>query len=122
MLFWAPGAGAQPHCGAHRWNGIAAGEWFGDARRISTRPEPCSSAWRAPFGEWWREKSDGCNAVLLAIDVGNTNIVLGVFGRDRPVESWRLATLAERTADEIGIWVAQLFEHRALDATRITGI
>jgi type III pantothenate kinase len=60
--------------------------------------------------------------VLLAIDVGNTNIVLGVFERDRLVESWRMATLAERTADEIGIWVAQLLEHRALDATRITGI
>jgi type III pantothenate kinase len=60
--------------------------------------------------------------VLLAIDVGNTNIVVGVFERDKLVESWRMATLAERTADEIGIWVAQLFEHRALDATRITGI
>jgi type III pantothenate kinase len=45
-----------------------------------------------------------------------------VFERDRLVESWRMATLAERTADEIGIWVAQLLEHRALDATRITGI
>ena len=60
--------------------------------------------------------------MLLAIDVGNTNIVLGVFDDDRLVESWRLATLRERTADEIGIWVAQLFEHRALDINRIDGI
>jgi type III pantothenate kinase len=31
--------------------------------------------------------------MLLAIDVGNTNIVLGVFDGDRLAESWRLATL-----------------------------
>jgi type III pantothenate kinase len=60
--------------------------------------------------------------MLLAIDVGNTNIVLGVFNGDQLVESWRLATLRERTSDEIGIWVAQLFEHRSLDASRVTGI
>ena len=60
--------------------------------------------------------------MLLAIDVGNTNIVLGVFDGERLVESWRLATLRERTSDEIGIWVAQLFEHRALDANKVTGI
>ncbi len=60
--------------------------------------------------------------MLLAIDVGNTNIVLGVFDGQRLVESWRLATLRERTSDEIGIWVAQLFEHRAIDAARIDGI
>ena len=60
--------------------------------------------------------------MLLAIDVGNTNIVFGVFEADRLVESWRLGTLRERTSDEIGIWVAQLFEHRALDANKVTGI
>jgi type III pantothenate kinase len=60
--------------------------------------------------------------MLLAIDVGNTNIVLGVFEADRLVESWRLATLRERTADEIGIWVAQLFQHRAIDLELVHGI
>ena len=60
--------------------------------------------------------------MLLAIDVGNTNIVLGVFDDDRLIESWRMATLRERTADEIGIWVANLFEHRAIDINRISGI
>jgi type III pantothenate kinase len=60
--------------------------------------------------------------MLLAIDVGNTNIVLGVFDGDRLIESWRLATLRERTADEIGIWVAQLFEHRSVEVSRISGI
>ena len=60
--------------------------------------------------------------MLLAIDVGNTNIVLGVFDGEQLVESWRLATLRERTSDEIGIWVSQLFEHRAIDASAVTGI
>jgi type III pantothenate kinase len=60
--------------------------------------------------------------MLLAIDVGNTNIVLGVFDGDRLVESWRLGTLRERTADDIGIWVSQLFQHRSLDIAGISGI
>ncbi len=60
--------------------------------------------------------------MLLAVDVGNTNIVLGVFDGDRLVESWRLGTLRERTADEVGIWVSQLFEHRGLDPSHVHGI
>ncbi len=44
-----------------------------------------------------------------AIDVGNTNIVLGVFDGTQLTQSWRLQTLRERTADEIGILVTQLF-------------
>jgi type III pantothenate kinase len=53
--------------------------------------------------------------MLLAIDVGNTNIVLGVFEGSSLVESWRLLTLRERTADEVGVLVTGLFAHRGLD-------
>jgi len=60
--------------------------------------------------------------MLLAIDVGNTNIVLGVIDGDQLTQSWRLQTLRERTADELGILVTQLFEQRALDKARIDGI
>jgi type III pantothenate kinase len=60
--------------------------------------------------------------MLLAIDVGNTNIVLGVFDGDRLVKSWRLVTLRERTADEIGILVTQLFHSGGLIPGRVTGI
>jgi len=38
--------------------------------------------------------------VLLAIDVGNTEITIGVFDGDKLVQHWRAATFAERTADE----------------------
>ena len=41
--------------------------------------------------------------MLLAIDVGNTNIVLGVFEGRELIRSWRLQTLRDRTADELGL-------------------
>lgn len=62
--------------------------------------------------------------MLLAIDVGNTNIVLGVF-RDADWEllhSWRLATLRERTADELGILVTSLCAHHQIAPADINGI
>lgn len=45
---------------------------------------------------------------LLVVDLGNTNIVLGVYRGDALVSSWRLATARERTADEYGILARQL--------------
>lgn len=60
--------------------------------------------------------------LLLAIDVGNTNIVLGVFAGDELKVSWRLATTRERTADELGVWVAQLFAHRGIEMSHVRGV
>jgi len=40
---------------------------------------------------------------LLVVDVGNTNIVLGIYRDDTLINSWRMATARERTADEYGI-------------------
>jgi type III pantothenate kinase len=60
--------------------------------------------------------------MLLAIDIGNTNIVLGVFRDGGLVRSWRLATLRQRTADELGIWVRQLFAYAGLDVADIDGV
>jgi len=37
---------------------------------------------------------------LLVVDVGNTNLVLGIYRGDQLVNSWRLATARERTFDE----------------------
>ncbi|HEY4461910.1 MAG TPA: type III pantothenate kinase [Streptosporangiaceae bacterium] len=41
--------------------------------------------------------------MLLAIDVGNTNTVLGVFDGEEVIEHWRIATVPDRTADEIAV-------------------
>jgi type III pantothenate kinase len=45
---------------------------------------------------------------LLVVDVGNTNVVLGIYRGEQLVGSWRLATARERTADEYGILTTQL--------------
>jgi type III pantothenate kinase len=60
--------------------------------------------------------------MLLAIDVGNTNIVLGVFDGDTLIRSWRLQTLRERTADELGLLVDGLFALEKIDKTKVRGI
>ena len=60
--------------------------------------------------------------MLLAIDVGNTNIVLGVFDGPTLVHSWRLQTLRERTSDELGLLVDGLFTHSKIDRARIGGV
>jgi type III pantothenate kinase len=49
--------------------------------------------------------------MLLAIDSGNTNIVFAVFDDAGDIQGkWRSSTTSERTADEYGIWLAQLME------------
>ena len=53
--------------------------------------------------------------MLLAIDVGNTNIVVGVFEGSTLVESWRLATDNRRSADEYGTILGSMF--RRIDIT-----
>ncbi len=63
-------------------------------------------------------------SLLLAVDVGNTNIVLGVFdlskGPEAPlVHSWRLATSRERTVDEYGLSSFGLLRHCGLDPEEI---
>jgi type III pantothenate kinase len=60
--------------------------------------------------------------MLLAIDVGNTNVVLGVFRGQELVHSWRLTTLRERTSDELGILITNLCAHHRVTPDDITGI
>ena len=60
--------------------------------------------------------------MLLAIDVGNTNIVLGVFEGESLRRSWRLQTLRERTADELGLLVHGLFAHDGIERAQVTDI
>ena len=60
--------------------------------------------------------------MLLAIDVGNTNVTIGVFDGERLAHNWRLAALRERTADELGIFVTRLFEQTGVHITHLRGI
>lgn len=60
--------------------------------------------------------------MLLAIDVGNTNIVIGAFRGQTLVHTWRLTTIRERTADELGILVTNLCERHEIRNVDISGI
>ncbi len=57
--------------------------------------------------------------MLLAIDLGNTNTVFGVYEGDRLIMHWRLSTQKERTVDEYGILLRNLFALEGLDAHKI---
>jgi type III pantothenate kinase len=61
--------------------------------------------------------------VLLAIDVGNTETVLGVFQADRLERHWRMATRSERTADELALLYAGFLQQQGLSFSKqITGV
>ena len=53
--------------------------------------------------------------MLLTIDIGNTNITLGVFDDNEIIQSWRLATDEKRTEDEYGVFLKNLLKETNLD-------
>ena len=60
--------------------------------------------------------------MLLAIDIGNTNVVLGVFDGERLRESWRIGTKTQITADEYAMILKDLFGFAGLDLGQIDGV
>jgi type III pantothenate kinase len=60
--------------------------------------------------------------MLLAVDVGNTQTVLGLFEGEELVEHWRLATEAERTGDELAALFASLLELRSRTFADVSGV
>src|SRR5712675_1534948 len=60
--------------------------------------------------------------MLLTIDVGNTNSVLGVFRGEELIANWRLTTACEQTIDEYGVMTRNLFTLAGLDRDAITGV
>jgi type III pantothenate kinase len=60
--------------------------------------------------------------MLLAIDVGNTNITVGLYNGEDLGPRWRLATDHNRMADEYGIMLLSLFQHAGVNVTAVKGI
>jgi type III pantothenate kinase len=60
--------------------------------------------------------------MLLAIDVGNTNTVFGVFEGKTLLEHWRMETSPSRTFDETGILVHQFLTHGKIDVARVDAV
>ena len=60
--------------------------------------------------------------MLLAVDVGNTNVTLALFDGDRLAADWRVSSHRERTADELAVELRELFELRGYDLTVVDGV
>lgn len=60
--------------------------------------------------------------MLLTIDVGNTNTVLGVFREEELVANWRLTTARQQTVDEYGVLTRNLFTLAGISKTDISGV
>ena len=60
--------------------------------------------------------------MLFCIDIGNTNIVLGVVDKDRIVDYWRIRTEKDITPDELGILVRNLFSAAGLEMGEIKNV
>ncbi len=60
--------------------------------------------------------------MLLAIDIGNTNVVLGVFDGDKLTENWRVGTNSKITPDEYAMIFKDLFGFAGIEFKQITGV
>jgi len=60
--------------------------------------------------------------MLLAIDIGNTNVVLGVFDKNKLVENWRVGTDTQITPDEYAMILKDLFGFAGIEFRQIIGV
>ena len=60
--------------------------------------------------------------MLLALDVGNTNTVLGFFNGAELAAHWRLTTARDQTVDEYGILIRELFTTAGIDPASVSGV
>ncbi len=60
--------------------------------------------------------------MLLAIDIGNSNITLGLYYGLTPGPRWRLATVHNRTADEYGMLLDELLDHAGFEADAVDAV
>ena len=58
--------------------------------------------------------------MVLALDIGNTEITLGLFDGDELERSWRLTTRPDQTPDEWAVVIRALFDQAGLDITEVT--
>ena len=59
--------------------------------------------------------------MLLMIDIGNTNITLGLYEGQKRKQAWRLATVHDRMPDEYGLQMLGLLEHAGCTVDQIEG-
>ncbi|MEK7703138.1 MAG: type III pantothenate kinase [Nitrospirota bacterium] len=59
--------------------------------------------------------------MLLAVDIGNSHIVLGIFSKNKLICEFRIATQSHKTSDEYGILVKNIIASKKMPARKITG-
>src|SRR5260370_30136963 len=69
-----------------------------------------------------RRRPARVNPMLLALDVGNTNITIGAFDGAKLTGRWRLRTIREQTPDEWGILMRNLFSLSDLELKAVDGV
>ena len=57
--------------------------------------------------------------MILVVDVGNTNIVLGIYDGEDLIANWRMTTTMDKTADETGMFIHSLFEFENIDTNQL---
>ena len=60
--------------------------------------------------------------MILAVDVGNTNLVFALVGNGEIKARWRIATDPRRTADQYSVWLHQLLELEGLSRADVSGV
>ena len=60
--------------------------------------------------------------MILAVDVGNTNITMGIFDGDELVFNWRIITVGDRSSDETGLLILRFFEYAKVEVSQINDV
>lgn len=60
--------------------------------------------------------------MLLLMDIGNTQTVIGAYQGDQLLHSWRIRTDREKSADEYSVLITQLLAQRGFDVERVNGV
>lgn len=60
--------------------------------------------------------------MILVVDVGNTNIVMGIYKGEKLISNWRISTSSERTSDEMGLLLLQFFNHAQVNPSDVKDV
>lgn len=60
--------------------------------------------------------------MIIVMDVGNTNITLGVYNGKKLLHHWRMSTDKDKSSDELGMFMVSLFNYEKLDITDVEAV
>jgi type III pantothenate kinase len=60
--------------------------------------------------------------MLLVIDIGNSNIVFGLYQKEKFIDSWRISTRKKQSSDEYGLLMCELLGYKKIPAESVTDI